>query len=61
MTTNTEVVGSSRTREKKIKNLNMKYSADRFMKYVFLISALISIASLVVITGSVFYMGLNHS
>lgn len=59
MTTNTEVVGSSRTREKKIKNLNMKYSADRFMKYVFLISALISIASLVVITGFVFYMGLK--
>ena len=59
MTTNTEVVGSSRTREKKIKNLNMKYSADRVMKYVFLISALISIASLVVITGFVFYMGLK--
>lgn len=59
MTTNTEVVGSSRTREKKIKNLNMKYGADRIMKYVFLISALISIASLVVITGFVFYMGLK--
>ena len=43
MTTNTEVVGSSRTREKKIKNLNMKYGADRIMKYVFLILSLIHI------------------
>ncbi|TQQ85480.1 phosphate ABC transporter permease subunit PstC [Peptacetobacter hominis] len=59
MSVKTEALEKARSKEKKVKNINAKYTADRFMKYVFLFSALLSIASLVVITGFVFYMGLK--
>ncbi|WP_300281583.1 phosphate ABC transporter permease subunit PstC [Peptacetobacter sp.] len=57
MSINTEIMESSKIKDKKIKNLNTKYALDRIMKYIFLVSATISIISLVVITGFVFYKG----
>lgn len=43
-----------------VKTFNMKKAVDKGSKWIFLLSALIAVFSLLLIMGFVFYKGLDH-